>query len=220
MPQAVLWDMDGVLIDTGPLHFETWGAALSPLGVTMTQDLFRATFGMNNRGVMTTLLGAEPEASVLALVSEAKEAAFRDLIRGAAQPLPGVVDWLARLQAAGVKQAVASSGPPENIAVIVDELGIRAFFDALVSAAGKAGKPDPYVFLEAARQLGVPPAHCVVVEDAVAGVEAARRAGMRCVAVTTTNPPEALAGADLIVDSLADLPADAFSNLLGQGQGS
>jgi beta-phosphoglucomutase family hydrolase len=215
MTQAVLWDMDGVLIDTGPLHFQTWVEALEPLGVTLTPELFRATFGMNNRGVMTTVLGSEPEAGLLARVSDAKEAAFRELIRGAAQPLPGVRAWLARLRAAGVKQAVASSGPPENIAAIVDELGIRAFFDALVSAAGKAGKPEPYVFLEAARQLGVPPENCLVVEDAVAGVEAARRAGMRCLAVTTTNPSEALAGADLIVDSLADLPEDAMVRLLG-----
>ncbi len=217
MTQAVLWDMDGVLIDTGALHFQTWADALTPIGVTLTPELFRATFGMNNRGVMTTLLGAEPEAELLARVSDAKEAAFRELLRGNAQPLPGVRTWLSRLQAAGFRQAVASSGPPANIAAIVDELGIRPYFDALVSGAGQAGKPDPYVFLEAARQLGAPPANCVVVEDAVTGVEAARRAGMRCLAVTTTNPPEALAGADLIVDSLADLPEDAFAALLRRG---
>lgn len=216
MQQAVLWDMDGVLIDTGALHFQTWDTVLTPLGVTLTQALFRETFGMNNLGVMTTLLGAEPPPDLLARVSDAKEAAFRDLIRGTAQPLPGVMDWLARLRAAGVRQAVASSAPPENIAAIVDELGIRPYFAALVSAAGKAGKPDPYVFLEAARQLGAAPADCLVVEDAVAGLEAARRAGMRCLAVTTTNPPAALAGADLIVDSLAGLPPDAFARLLAR----
>ncbi len=216
MPRAVLWDMDGVLIDTGPLHFATWTAALTPLGVNLTPEQFRATFGMNNRGVLTTLLGAEPEAELMARVSDEKEAAFREALRGTAQPLPGVVTWLERLRAAGWRQAVASSGPPANIAAIVDELGIRPYFDALVSAAGQAGKPDPYVFLEAARQLGVPPAQCVVVEDAVTGVEAARRAGMRCIAVTNTNPREALSAADLVVDSLDDLPQDAFEALLAR----
>jgi HAD superfamily hydrolase (TIGR01509 family) len=216
MTQAVLWDMDGVLIDTGPLHFQTWADALAPLGVVLTPELFRATFGMNNRGVLTTLLGAEPEAELMARVSDAKEAAFREAMRGLARPMPGVVSWLARLHAAGWRQAVASSGPPANIAFVVDELGIRPYFDALVSGAGHAGKPDPYVFLEAARQLEVAPRQCVVVEDAVTGVEAARRAGMRCIAVTTTNPAAALSGADNVVDTLEDLPEQAFAELLAR----
>ena len=214
MLTAVLWDMDGVLIDTGPLHFSTWEAALAPEGITLTPEMFRRTFGMNNRGVLTIVYGYEPEAALLARLSEEKEVAFRRLIRGNAQPLPGVVRWLQRHQAAGVRQAVASSGPMENIEAVVDELGLRPYFDMLVSAARMPGKPDPAVFLEAARRLEVPPAACVVVEDAVAGVEAARRAGMRCLAVTTTNPASALTGADLIVDSLADLPDDAFDRLL------
>ena len=93
--------------------------------------------------------------------------------------------WLSRLQAAGFRQAVASSGPPANIAAIVDELGIRPYFDALVSGAGQAGKPDPYVFLEAARQLGVDPKLCLAFEDANLGVQAAEAAGMRVVDVRT-----------------------------------
>jgi HAD superfamily hydrolase (TIGR01509 family) len=212
---AVLWDMDGVLIDTGPLHYQTWAAALTPRGVQLTPEQFRLTFGMNNRGVLTSVFGYEPDAELLALITDEKEQAFRRLIRGAAQPLPGVVTWLERLRSAGVRQAVASSAPPENIEVVIDELGLRAFFDTLVSAARMAGKPDPAVFLEAARRLGARPGECVVVEDAVPGVEAARRAGMRCIAVTTTNPASALAGAQVVVDSLADLPADAFSRLFG-----
>jgi HAD superfamily hydrolase (TIGR01509 family) len=169
---------------------------------------------MNNRGVLTTVLGYEPAPDVLAAISDEKEIAFRRLIRGAARPLPGVLRWLARLQAAGVRQAVASSGPMENIEAVVDELGIRHYFQTLVSGARMAGKPDPAVFLEAARRLGALPEHCVVVEDAVAGVEAARRAGMRCIAVTTTNPAALLQGADRIVDSLEALPDDAFERVL------
>lgn len=216
MLKAVLWDMDGVLIDTGALHYETWAAALTPRGFTLTPELFQATFGMNNRGVLTTLFGYEPEAALMAQITDEKEVAFRRLVRGTARPLPGVLTWLARLQTAGVRQAVASSGPPENIAAVVDELGIGPYFDTLVSGARMAGKPDPAVFLEAARQLGAAPENCVVVEDAVAGVAAARAAGMRCIAVTTTNLASALTGAALIVDSLADLPEDAFWRVLGE----
>jgi len=214
MTRAVLWDMDGVLVDTGPLHFQTWKDALAPMGVALTPELFRATFGMNNVGVLTTLLGRAPEPELAARVGDAKELAFREAIRGQARPLPGVVTWLRRLRAQGFRQAVASSGPPENIAALIDELGLRPYFDALVSGAGHAGKPDPYVFVEAARQLGVKPAGCVVVEDAVTGVEAARRAGMGCIAVTNTNPASALGAADVVVDNLEDLPEGIFSDLL------
>jgi beta-phosphoglucomutase-like phosphatase (HAD superfamily) len=98
--------------------------------------------------------------------------------------------------------------------VLLDALGIRDYFVAEVSAEKMPGKPDPAVFLEAARRVGLPPARCVVVEDAIAGVAAAKRAGMACLAVTTTNPASALAAADQIVDSLAGLPEDAFDRLL------
>lgn len=214
MLKAVLWDMDGVLVDTGAWHYQTWAVALAPLGITLTPAQFRATFGMNNHGVLTTLLGAEPDPELEARIGDAKEAAFRASIRGQARPLLGVMQWLQRLQAAGVRQAVASSAPPENIAVLVDELGLHPYFAALVSATGMPGKPDPAVFLEAARRLGARPDECVVVEDAVAGVTAAKRAGMRCLAVTNTNPAEALAAADLVVDSLAELPQGAFHALI------
>jgi beta-phosphoglucomutase-like phosphatase (HAD superfamily) len=101
-----------------------------------------------------------------------------------------------------------------NIDTLVDELGLRPFFDALVSGVDLPGKPEPVLFLKVADMLHVPAERCVVVEDAVAGVEAAKRAGMRCIAVTTTSPASALGAADLVVDRLDDLPIDAFQKLL------
>ena len=214
LPCGVLWDMDGVLVDTGDYHFRAWVEALRREGFDYTREEFNATFGMDNRGVLTTLLGHPPEPAWLARVADEKEAAFRDAIRGQAQPLPGVVAWLTRLKAAGARQAVASSAPPANIELLIDSLALRAHFDAIVSTWGMPGKPDPAVFLEAARRVAVPPERCVVIEDAVAGVAAARRAGMACIAVTTTNRPEALRSADVIVDSLADLSEEAFAAVL------
>jgi beta-phosphoglucomutase-like phosphatase (HAD superfamily) len=117
---------------------------------------------------------------------------------------------LARLKNAGVRQAIASSAPQENIDVLVDGLGLRQYFAAIVSGATLPGKPNPDVFLEAARQIGVPPSACVVVEDAIAGVQAARNAGMRCIAVTTTNRADKLAAADIVVDRLDELDEGAF----------
>ena len=111
---------------------------------------------------------------------------------------------------------IASSAPPANIDALIDELEIRPYFDVLVSGVDMPGKPDPALFLEVARRIDVPPTRCVVVEDAIAGVEAAKRAGMSCIAVTTTNPEEVLRAADVVVCRLDALPATAFDHLLDE----
>jgi len=206
--------MDGVLVDTGEFHYQSWQEVLQEHGLPFSREFFRKTFGVNNAGVLSRLLGEDLTDELLVEISEQKEERFRDLIRGQVQALPGVVPWLQRLREAGFRQGIASSAPTANIDALVDELGLRAYFDVIGSGAHLPAKPDPALFLEVARQLDVPPARCIVVEDAVAGVEAAQRAGMSCIAITTTNPAEALAAADLIVEWLADLPADAFQTLL------
>ena len=212
---GVLWDMDGVLVDSGEFHFRAWSQALSERDIAFSRDFFQSTFGMNNTGVLTTLLGYTPTPELVAEIGDHKELLFRQAIRGRVQPLPGVRAWLEKLDAAGARQAIASSAPPANIDALVDMLDMRRYFDAIVSAAALPGKPDPAVFLQAARDIGVPPERCVVVEDAIAGVEAARRAGMRCVAVTTTNPASALGDADVVVERLDELAGDVFGRLLG-----
>ena len=213
--QGVLWDMDGVLVDTGELHFISWAQVLAEYELPMTREFFQSTFGMNNAGVLSALLGRTAEPELVAEIGGRKEAQFREALRGRVQPLPGVRLWLERLAAQGVGQAIASSAPPANIDALVDELGLRCYFTAFVSGHDLPGKPEPALFLKAARLIGVPPEQCVVVEDAPVGVEAARRAGMKCIAVTTTSPAQALQAADVIVERLDALPADAFKRLLG-----
>ncbi len=212
--QAVLWDMDGVLVDTGELHYQTWVDALARYEIGFPREQFAATFGMNNRGTLTTLLGKPPDPAFLAEVSDIKEKRFREEIRGNAHPLPGVLAWLEELRKLGMRQAVASSAPQENVDVLIDELGIRGYMDAIVAAADLPWKPDPAVFLKAARLVNVPPEGCVVIEDAIPGVEAAKRAGMKCIAVLTSNPPEALQKADVITPTLEQLPVETVLKLL------
>ena len=207
---GVIWDMDGVLVDTGELHYRAWDQVLGLEGIYFSPDEFRRTFGMHNASILELLLGAPPDSETLRRIGHQKEACFRDMVRGQATPMPGVLDWLRRLQQRGVPQAVASGAPPENIEFLVDELGIRGYFSALVSSDGMPGKPDPAVFLEAARRIGVPARHCVVVEDGLPGLAAARSAGMRCIGVTTTHPASALQDADRVVESLDELPEDGF----------
>jgi HAD superfamily hydrolase (TIGR01509 family) len=216
--QGVLWDLDGVLVNTGEFHFQAWSQVLPKYGFQITRELFQATFGMNNAGVLSVLFGRTPEPELLAEISDHKEQQFRQTVRGRVQPLVGVRVCLALLAAEDVRQAIASSAPPANIEVLVNELGLRSYFDAIVSGFDLPGKPEPTLFLKAARLIGVSPERCVVVEDAIAGVEAAKRAGMKCIAVTTTNPAHALKGADIVVERLDALPPDTFKQLLTETQ--
>jgi HAD superfamily hydrolase (TIGR01509 family) len=216
--QGVLWDMDGVLVDSGEFHFHSWAEVLSEYGIPFSRESFRETFGMNNAGVLSSLLGERLTPELLAEISAKKEHRFREAVRGHARPLPGVRTWLERLQAAGYRQGLASSAPKANIDVLVDELGLRSRFDVMLSGGDLPAKPEPTIFLNAARLLDVPAGRCIVVEDAVAGVEAAKRAGMACVAVMTTNPASALAMADVIVKRLDALPPDTFERLLREAQ--
>ena len=211
---GVLWDMDGVLVDTGEFHFRAWHDVLADYDIDFTRDLHRETFGMDNAGILARILGDKIAPELQAEISDRKEERFREAVQGHARPLPGVRAWLERLQRDGVRQAIASSAPMANIDTLIDELGLRPFFDAIVSGTDLPGKPNPAVFLRAAETLGVPPESCIVVEDAVAGVKAARQASMKCIAVTTTNQAEALAAADVVVDRLDALPSDAFRRLV------
>lgn len=210
---AALWDMDGVLVEDGEQHYLAWRETLAEVGIILDRRTFQQTFGMNNAGILEFLFGRTPPADFVREISDRKEERFRNLIRGQVQLAPGARVWLERLQAEGFLQAVASSAPQANLEALLTELHVGSFFAAVVSGAEMPGKPDPAVFLEAARRLGVPPARCVVIEDSVAGVEAAKRAGMRCLALTTTNPRSALSQADVIVDSLNQLTlADFLGN--------
>jgi HAD superfamily hydrolase (TIGR01509 family) len=169
---------------------------------------------MNNTGVLTALLGEDIASEFLAKTADRKEEKFRRLVHRHVKPLPGVLGWLSALKGAGFRMGVASSAPTANIDALIDELEIRQYFDVLVSGVDMPGKPDPALFLEVARRIDVPPRRCVVIEDAIAGVEAAKRAGMACIAVATTNPAEALCEADIVVRRLNDLPAGTFDRLL------
>jgi HAD superfamily hydrolase (TIGR01509 family) len=213
-PRAVLWDIDGTLIDSEDYHFLTWQEAMAGVGYGLTRENFAATFGQRNDAVLRGYLGDEIDDAEIKRLSELKEARYRDVVRERGiELLPGARRWLELLREQGWRQAVASSAPAQNIEVILDALDLPPFITAAASAEGlKHGKPDPEIFLTAAALVETPPANCIVVEDAPAGTEGARRAGMRAIGVLTTHSHLA---ADLVVRSLDDLPDDAFLKLLG-----
>ena len=214
MQLGVLWDLDGVLADSGAFHIQSWHDTLIHYGIDLAEEAFRATFGMNNTTILKLAMHPEPSQALIDQISNEKEALFRRLIVGKLQPLAGGQALLAELRTAGFLQAIGSSAPQENIDAEIDAIGVRPYFDAIVSAARLPGKPSPVVYQTAAAQLGLPPERCLVIEDAIAGVQAARNAGMRCLAVTNTNPAAALADADRVVDSLEEVSAEMIREML------
>jgi HAD superfamily hydrolase (TIGR01509 family) len=211
--KAVLWDMDGVLADTTPLHYATWEQALNKLGLPFDKQKFQDIYGLKNHDLLPRLVGKPLDPNFVEQVAAQKELAFRQALAGQIQPLPGVLEWLERFNAWDCKQAVASSAPPENVEALVDELGFRKYFSTLVTPGSLPGKPDPTVFLLAASQLEAAPQNCLVIEDSIPGVDAAHRAKMKCIAVTTTNPPEALQMADIVIETLAHLTINQVESL-------
>lgn len=211
-PRAVLWDLDGTLVDSGDYHWQAWRETMRDEGVDLTYEQFLDSFGQKNDRILTAWMGAAATAEAIRRVGDTKEALYRQFAKtGGLVPLPGAAEWVTRLHDAGWRQAIASSAPAENVRVMLDVLNLDGYFDACVSAEDvTAGKPDPQVFLAAAAKLSAPPSACVVVEDAAAGIEAARRAGMKCIGVSAT----AVLPADVFVRSLADLPPDAFEQLI------
>jgi beta-phosphoglucomutase len=205
MTLAILWDMDGVLVNSMEFHYQAYREVLSEFGRDLSREEYLGSLiGLRNYVILRRLLGDLPPEEIERL-AVAKEAAFRRRVAGNVQPLPGAAELVRRGRVAGLKQAIVSSTPCENIELVVDSLGLASMFDAIVGEEdAERGKPDPEGFLVAAERLSVPPADCVVIEDAPEGIAAGKAAGMGCIGVTTTRPPEKLAQADLVVSSLED----------------
>lgn len=213
MSRAVLWDLDGTLVDSEEFHWLSWRDTMRAEGVELTYPQFLASFGQRNDRIVPAWLGPGVEVARMNRIGEEKEAEYRRLAEThGLKPLPGAVEWLTALKATGWKQSIASSAPLVNVEMMLRVAGIAGYFDAFASAEDVTiGKPDPQIFLRAAAKLDVPPARCIVVEDAAAGVEGAKRGGMRCIGVTKNGRLDA----DVFVRSLEDLPPDAFDRLLG-----
>jgi beta-phosphoglucomutase len=220
MTPAIIWDVDGTLVDTAAQHFRAWAKLAEEIGKPFTRDDFAATFGMRNPEIIRKLFYPGADDASCAELGTRKEEHYRASVREeGTQLLPGAGQLLAAFAGAGWPQAVGSSAPPGNLDLLLGITNTRHYFAAVVTGDDVTrGKPDPEVFLAAASKLGAEPGRCVVFEDAVAGVEAAKAGGMGCVAVTFVghHPAEKLraAGADLVVASLEDVSAEQVAALV------
>ncbi len=218
--KSVIFDMDGVLIDSFRCHFESWRRVAAEYGRIYTESQFVAGFGRTSREVIAEQWDGEPlSPSTIREIDERKESLFRELIDQDFPAMDGAVELVATLSDGGFRIAVGSSGPPDNVRLAIDRLGIRGRLTAIITGGDvKIGKPDPQVFTLAAERMGVAPAQCVVVEDAPVGIEAARRGGMRSIGLASRGRTvEQLSSANLVVTSLRELSPARFDRLLREG---
>ncbi len=211
--QAVIWDLDGVIIDSADEHRRAWQRLAREEGIKFTDEDFWATFGKRNDDIIAILWGPlSPEQ--VQLLRDRKEIYFRELIRQTAAPLPGSMELMRSLHEAGYLQALASSAPIENIQLISEVLGLERYLTALVSGETVPhGKPAPDIFLKAAQELYIEPSRSLVIEDAVAGVAAAHAAGMRCIAVASNRDLPGLRKAELMVKTLLEVDVKRVQTL-------
>jgi beta-phosphoglucomutase len=215
-PRAVIWDVDGTLIDSGDAHWQSWRVIFAREGYPDLDDAtFISWFGRRNDDILREHFGPDVPWETLERIAEMKESHYREGLRQQASILmPGVAHWLERLAAAGWRLGIASSAANPNLEVIIEQAGWGDTFGAVIGKDDvRNGKPDPEVYLTAAAHLEVDPSRAIVVEDAAAGVLGAHRAGMRTIGV---GPQYASLGAMVAVPTLDLLPDDAFDTLLAQ----
>jgi len=205
--RGAIFDWDGVIINSASQHEVSWDRLAKECGKTLPENHFKRGFGMKNEVIIPELLRWTTAPVEIRLLSLRKEAIYREVVReqGIAA-LPGVEPWLRTLRDEGIPCVIASSTHRENITTTLEVIGLDSFFADIVTAEDvKRGKPDPEVFLTAAQRIGVEPVDAVVFEDALVGITAAKAAGMRVVAVATTEPMDKLTHADWIVERLDQL---------------
>jgi beta-phosphoglucomutase len=215
---AVIFDMDGVLVDSYDAHFQSWKSAAKRYGLDMSEKDFKATFGRTTRDIIRHLWGDKFDDSKVGEFDHQKEADYREILKKHLPVMAGADELIIALHEAGFGLAIGSSGPKENIAVVKAGLKHGGYFTATTNGSEvKHGKPDPEVFLLCAKKLGIEPGKCAVVEDAPAGVEAARRAGMVSIGLLGTAPREALMKhADVVVEKLSELNPSLIGEMIGQ----
>lgn len=193
---AVVFDMDGVLLDSGAHHRDAWRRLLAELGVEAAPDFWRRTIGRPAEEAVAHLLERPVEAAEAAALARRKREHYAELAARGLLPVRGAPAFVATLAGAGVPRAVATSASRHDVEALLAAIGVRRHFEVVVTADDvRWGKPNPEVYLRAAAGLGLPPSACLVFEDSVVGVHAARRAGMRVIGLTTAHTARELLAA-------------------------
>ncbi len=211
---GVIFDMDGVLINSAEAHFQSWKQLADEIDAKVTKAQFDATFGRHNSDIIPIVFDVHEREKIKQL-ADRKEELYRDLVRRDPSIIEGAIDLVRALHQRSIPLAVGSSAPRANIELILSLMGVQDCFLALVCADDVTrGKPDPQVFSMCCEKLKLPSNQCVVIEDAPAGIEAACAAGAKCVAILIHHTREQFPQADLIVEKLSDLSVEKIEKLM------
>jgi len=212
---CVIFDMDGVLADTGPIHYESWVKLAKQIKVKFSKKFFNLTFGQQSVSITRELVGPKIKQEVVKKWADLKELYYREMVKDELKILPGALVLIKKLHTHNFKLAVGSSGPPENVDLLLSTLNIKDYFDVIITAAElENGKPAPDVFLIAAEKLNIKIDNCLVIEDAPVGITAARKAGMKVIALRTTHCNVELLDADMVVHDLSSININDILKLL------
>ena len=183
---GVLFDVDGVLIDSYAAHLKTWQICCERHGRECTEAQFVAGFGRTSREVIRDTWPNPPSDEEIKAFDEEKEVLYRELIADDFPHMPGARELIIALHEQGIPMGIGSSGPPKNVAVAIEQLGAKEIIRTTITGADVVlGKPHPDVFLKGAQGLGIDPSRCIVLEDAPAGIEAALAAGAKCLGIVS-----------------------------------
>ena len=215
MPIAVIFDMDGVIVDSNPYHKLAFHAFLKKYNIILTdEELKTKVFGHTNKSIMSYIFKDDISLEQSQHWADEKEAIFREMYKADIQPVQGLTSFLQTLKEQKIDTAVGTSAPLENLDFVLDALNIRKFFNVLLHSADVTqGKPHPEIYLKAASKLNVDPRHCVVIEDSLPGVQAGISAGMKVIGITTTHTPEELSNTHLVIQNFRELSMEKVLGL-------
>jgi beta-phosphoglucomutase len=211
---AVIFDMDGVIIDSNPVHKIALKQFCKKYGFDLSDEQLRnRIYGRTNKEWLTNLFGALSPEQLQAYAFE-KEELFRALYLPTIAPLTGIKNFIEQLRAAHIPCAIGTSAPPANVDYVLKHTGLEGLFDAILDETFvERGKPDPEIYLKVAQSLGLPPAQCIVFEDSISGVQAAIAAGCKVAGVLTTHTTEELGDLDLAIRDFTEVDVAQIMDL-------
>lgn len=210
---AVIFDLDGVIVDNMKYHKLAWKKFLEKYAASIDINTFSRHFGKRNEVLLKMVFNRRLSPEEVKKYGEEKESLYRELYAEDIETIPGLLEFLKLLKKKKIKTAVASAAPPVNVDFVLNKTGIREFFNVVLNAEDvKKGKPDPEIYLKTAHNLACSPRSCLVFEDSIPGLQAAKNAGMKVIALTTTYPPAELRDADLIINDFTEVDLDNISS--------
>ena len=212
---AVIFDMDGVIVDTNPYHKISLKQFCEKYGYRLNEeDLIGKIYGRTNNEWIQNIFGPLPKERILEL-GEEKEAMFRALYKDVIKPLSGLDNFLKELEDRNIPKAIGTSAPRSNVDFVLEHTHLRTYFTTILDQSDvEHGKPNPEIYLKVAHRLGFSPQQCIVFEDSLSGVESAQRAGAKVVGVTTTHSHEELAHTDLVIADFTGLePLELYKRI-------